>query len=127
MVKPQKARAIQDLILRMAQSGQVRQRITEEQLIGLLQQVEGGQEAQGKITVSAAAAPEGDLAREERIDLKLLLWSSRSRPAVAVHAQKAGARGLGRRLRPLSPARTRTAERGWRCNLRHGTHRRCGV
>lgn len=53
MVKPQKARAIQDLILRMAQSGQVRQRITEEQLIGLLQQVEGGQEAQGKIMVRA--------------------------------------------------------------------------
>jgi len=127
MVKPQKARAIQDLILRMAQSGQVRQRITEEQLIGLLQQVEGGQEAQGKITVSAAAASESDLAREERSDLKLLLRSSRSRLAVAVHAQKAGARGLGRRLRPLSPARTRTVEWGWRCNMRHGTHQRCGT
>lgn len=54
LVKPQKARAIQDLILRMAQSGQVRQRISEEQLIGLLEQVEGqqGDESRGKITVS---------------------------------------------------------------------------
>ena len=59
LVKPSKARSIQDLLIRMAQSGQVRQKITEHQLIGLLDQVEGqGQGAggasggPGKITVS---------------------------------------------------------------------------
>lgn len=41
LVKPSKARAIQDLLIRMAQSGQVRQKVTEQQLIGLLDQVEG--------------------------------------------------------------------------------------
>lgn len=64
LVKPSKARAIQDLLIRMAQSGQVRQKVTEQQLIGLLDQVEGqGQGGgfgsggssggSGKITVSA--------------------------------------------------------------------------
>lgn len=60
LVKPSKARAIQDLLIRMAQSGQVRQKVTEQQLIGLLDQVEGqGQGGSGassggagKITVS---------------------------------------------------------------------------
>jgi programmed cell death protein 5 len=65
MVKPSKANAIQDLLIRMAQSGQVRQKVTEQQLIGLLDQVEGRQQGglgsggggstggAGKITVSA--------------------------------------------------------------------------
>lgn len=63
LVKPSKAKSIQDLLIRMAQSGQVRQKITEQQLIGLLDQVEGqgqgggaGGGGAGKITVSFIAA-----------------------------------------------------------------------
>jgi programmed cell death protein 5 len=59
MVKPSKAKSIQDLLIRMAQSGQVRQKVTEQQLIGLLDQVDGpgqgssgGTSGAGKITVS---------------------------------------------------------------------------
>lgn len=58
LVKPQKAQGITNLLIQMAQSGQIRQRVNEEQLIGLLEQVEqaqgdgpGGGQA-GKITVS---------------------------------------------------------------------------
>ncbi|KDN44732.1 DNA-binding TFAR19-related protein [Tilletiaria anomala UBC 951] len=43
LVKPQKSQAITDLLLRMAQSGQLRQRVTEDQLIGLLDQVDQSQ------------------------------------------------------------------------------------
>lgn len=56
LVKPQKARQITDLLIRMAQSGQIRGRITEDQLIGLLDQVDQASSADsgaGKITVSA--------------------------------------------------------------------------
>jgi hypothetical protein len=59
LVKPTKAKQIQELLIRMAQSGQVRQKVTEQQLIGLLDQVEGqgqagsgGGSGAGKITVS---------------------------------------------------------------------------
>ena len=53
-MKPQKAREITDLLIRMAQSGQIRGRITEDQLIGLLDQVDQASagESAGKITVS---------------------------------------------------------------------------
>lgn len=53
LVKPQKADTISDLLLQMARSGQVRQRVTEDQLIMLLDQVDQAtsQESTGKITV----------------------------------------------------------------------------
>ena len=53
LVKPQKADAISDILLRMARSGQVRQRVTEDQLIMLLDQVDqaSSHESTGKITV----------------------------------------------------------------------------
>ena len=52
-MKPQKADAISDVLLRMAQSGQVRQRVSEDQLIMLLDQVDhaNASESVGKITV----------------------------------------------------------------------------
>ena len=40
MVKPEKARAIEDLIIRMAQTGQIRAKLEENQLIELLAQLE---------------------------------------------------------------------------------------
>ncbi|RUS13704.1 hypothetical protein BC937DRAFT_94901, partial [Endogone sp. FLAS-F59071] len=39
MVKAKKARAVEDLLIRMAQGGQLRQKITETQLIDLLGQI----------------------------------------------------------------------------------------
>ncbi|AXA49371.1 programmed cell death protein 5 [Malassezia restricta] len=53
LVKPQKADAISDILLRMAQSGQVRQRVTEDQLILLLDQLDqASAHESGKITVT---------------------------------------------------------------------------
>ncbi|EPQ31539.1 uncharacterized protein PFL1_00872 [Pseudozyma flocculosa PF-1] len=62
LVKPQKHRQITDLLIRMAQSGQVRQRITEDQLIGLLDQVDqaGGESAGGKITFTRKKTAQDD-------------------------------------------------------------------
>lgn len=52
LVKPQKADAISDILLRMAQSGQVRQRVTEDQLILLLDQLDqASAHESSKITV----------------------------------------------------------------------------
>lgn len=53
LVKPQKSNAVSDILLQMARSGQVRQRVTEEQLISLLDQIDQANPAQetGKITV----------------------------------------------------------------------------
>lgn len=54
LVKPQKARQITDLLIHMAQSGQIRGKVTEQQLIGLLDQVDqaNADSGAGKITVS---------------------------------------------------------------------------
>ncbi|KAF9977603.1 hypothetical protein BGZ73_005457 [Actinomortierella ambigua] len=49
MVKADKARAVEDLLLRMAQGGQVRSKITETQLIELLEQVNQQTETKTKI------------------------------------------------------------------------------
>lgn len=38
MVKPQNAKEIQELIIKMAKSGQLRQKVTEQYLINLLDQ-----------------------------------------------------------------------------------------
>ncbi|KAK0530816.1 hypothetical protein OC834_003172 [Tilletia horrida] len=40
LVKPGKARAIQDMLIRMAQTGQIRSKVNEAQLIDLLDQVD---------------------------------------------------------------------------------------
>lgn len=41
LVKPDRARGIEQLLMRMAQSGQLRGRVSEEQLLGVLDQVSG--------------------------------------------------------------------------------------
>ncbi|CAL5229853.1 g13263 [Coccomyxa viridis] len=46
LVKPEKARGVENLILQMAQRGQVTEKVSEERLIGLLEQI--GQQAAGK-------------------------------------------------------------------------------
>ncbi|CAO1637571.1 unnamed protein product [Parajaminaea phylloscopi] len=61
LVKPQKAQGITNLLIQMAQSGQIRSRINEAQLIGLLEQVEassgdGAGDRGSKITYSRKKA-----------------------------------------------------------------------
>ncbi|KAK4053495.1 hypothetical protein OIV83_001662 [Microbotryomycetes sp. JL201] len=46
LVRPERARGIEDLLVRMAQSGQLRGRVSEEQLIGVLDQIEAGEKKQ---------------------------------------------------------------------------------
>jgi len=47
LVSPERSRQIETILLRMAQSGQLRGRVGEEQLIGLLEQVEETQAKAG--------------------------------------------------------------------------------
>ncbi|BGP54394.1 hypothetical protein JCM8202_000828 [Rhodotorula sphaerocarpa] len=47
LVKPDRARSIEQLLARMAQSGQIRGRVTEDQLIDVLDQVEAMEKGQG--------------------------------------------------------------------------------
>lgn len=52
LVKPQKSKAVTDILIQMARSGQVRQRVSEAQLISLLDQIDQAQPHDtGKITV----------------------------------------------------------------------------
>jgi programmed cell death protein 5 len=51
IVKPEKARAVEDLILRMAQSGQLGAKISEQRLIGLLEQLNEQTKAETTIKV----------------------------------------------------------------------------
>lgn len=52
LVKPQKSNAVTDILIQMARSGQVRQRVTEPQLISLLDQMDQATPHEtGKITV----------------------------------------------------------------------------
>ncbi len=57
LVKPQKSRGVTELLLRMAQSGQIRQRVTEDQLIGLLDQLEQGQAAENEPKITVRRTP----------------------------------------------------------------------
>lgn len=54
MVKADKARAVEDLLIRMAQSGQLRSKVSEKQLIDLLGQInqQDAGASQTKIVVS---------------------------------------------------------------------------
>lgn len=54
MVKADKARAVEDLLIRMAQSGQLRSKVSEKQLIELLGQInqQDAGASQTKIVVS---------------------------------------------------------------------------
>ncbi|GAA5890319.1 hypothetical protein JCM5296_002787 [Sporobolomyces johnsonii] len=68
LVKPDRARAIEQLLMRMAQSGQLRGRVSEEQLIDVLDQVEamekgqsgGAAKSSGKIVFTRKTAYDSD-------------------------------------------------------------------
>jgi len=61
IVKADKARRVEDAVINMARSGQVRSKIDEPQLIMILEQISGpGEEAKPKITVSRRRYDEDD-------------------------------------------------------------------
>lgn len=51
IVKPSKARAVEELLLRMAQTGQIREKVGESQLIELLENIAASQQAETNIKV----------------------------------------------------------------------------
>ncbi|CAH9114284.1 unnamed protein product [Cuscuta epithymum] len=51
LVKPEKARGIEDLILRAAQVGQIKEKVSEERLIQLLEQINTQGTRQTKVTI----------------------------------------------------------------------------
>lgn len=51
IVKADKARAVEDLLIRMVQTGQIRGKVSESQLIGLLEQINQQQRPETKIVV----------------------------------------------------------------------------
>jgi Double-stranded DNA-binding domain len=61
LVNPQLSAQVESILVRMAQSGQLRGRVSEQQLIGLLDQADGQQNAatvkKGAIVVSELATP----------------------------------------------------------------------
>ena len=57
VVRPDKARGVEELLLRMARSGQLQGRVTEAQLVQFLEQISGQEKkAETKITVRTASA-----------------------------------------------------------------------
>lgn len=51
LVKPEKARGVEDIILRAAQMGQIVEKVTEERLITLLEQINTETAKQTKVTI----------------------------------------------------------------------------
>ncbi|KAG6594495.1 DNA-binding protein, partial [Cucurbita argyrosperma subsp. sororia] len=51
LVKPEKARGVEDVILRAAQMGQIVEKVSEEKLITLLEQINNQTTKQTKVTI----------------------------------------------------------------------------
>ncbi|XP_019434534.1 PREDICTED: DNA-binding protein DDB_G0278111-like [Lupinus angustifolius] len=51
LVKPEKARGVEDVILRAAQMGQIAEKVSEERLISLLEQINNQTSRQTKVTI----------------------------------------------------------------------------
>ncbi|XP_043700576.1 DNA-binding protein DDB_G0278111 isoform X2 [Telopea speciosissima] len=51
LVKPEKARGVEDVILRAAQMGQIVEKVSEEKLISLLEQINSQTSKQTKVTI----------------------------------------------------------------------------
>ncbi|CAA7402080.1 unnamed protein product [Spirodela intermedia] len=51
LVKPDKARGVEDLVLRAAQMGQITEKVSEERLISLLEQINTQTSKQTKVTI----------------------------------------------------------------------------
>ncbi|KAJ0017963.1 DNA-binding protein DDB_G0278111-like [Pistacia vera] len=51
LVKPEKARGVEDILLRAAQMGQIGEKVSEERLISLLEQINTQNSKQTKVTI----------------------------------------------------------------------------
>ncbi|KAG1368092.1 DNA-binding protein [Cocos nucifera] len=51
LVKPDKARGVEDVLLRSAQMGQISEKVSEERLISLLEQINNQTSKQTKVTI----------------------------------------------------------------------------
>ncbi|CAL2252138.1 unnamed protein product [Prunus armeniaca] len=51
LVKPEKAKGVEDVILRAAQMGQIAEKVSEERLISLLEQINNQTTKQTKVTI----------------------------------------------------------------------------
>ncbi|XP_038981651.1 DNA-binding protein DDB_G0278111-like isoform X1 [Phoenix dactylifera] len=51
LVKPDKARGVEDVLLRAAQMGQISEKVSEERLISLLEQINNQTSKQTKVTI----------------------------------------------------------------------------
>ncbi|EEF42709.1 DNA-binding protein DDB_G0278111 [Ricinus communis] len=51
LVKPEKARGVEDVVLRAAQMGQIVEKVSEEKLISLLEQINNQATKQTKVTI----------------------------------------------------------------------------
>lgn len=51
LVKPEKARGVEDVLLRAAQTGQIGEKVSEERLISLLEQINNQTSKQTKVTI----------------------------------------------------------------------------
>ncbi|XP_004504711.1 uncharacterized protein [Cicer arietinum] len=51
LVKPEKAKGVEDVILRAAQMGQITEKVSEERLISLLEQINSQTARQTKVTI----------------------------------------------------------------------------
>ncbi|TPX69968.1 hypothetical protein SpCBS45565_g02059 [Spizellomyces sp. 'palustris'] len=60
IVKAEKARAVEDLLIRMAQTGQIRAKVNESTLIGLLEQINEQNQKETKITYNRRREDDSD-------------------------------------------------------------------
>lgn len=60
LVKPDKARGVEEIILRAARSGQIREKVSEERLIELLEQVNEQTKQKTKVTIQRRRAFDDD-------------------------------------------------------------------
>ncbi|KAK9088638.1 hypothetical protein Scep_027720 [Stephania cephalantha] len=56
LVKPEKARGVEDVVLRAAQMGQIVEKVSEERLISLLEQINNQTTKQTKVTIQSDVA-----------------------------------------------------------------------
>lgn len=52
LVKPEKARAVENMILQMAQRGQIQEKVSEDRLRSMLEQISEQEGASKKITIT---------------------------------------------------------------------------
>ncbi|GAB4822110.1 hypothetical protein N2152v2_009156 [Parachlorella kessleri] len=60
LVKPDKARGVEEIVLRAARSGQIREKVSEERLIELLEQVNEQTQQKTKVTIQRRRAFDDD-------------------------------------------------------------------